>query len=121
MLHVAMNMQSLLENKKAAKFVKGGMFTKPSKAFNKSTTQSTLLKNFVLVYVKMTEMQIWWPNVEIILRGPKNTVIKASQDYLQNENGVPINADSLCFKEIGDERLQDYFLEFIWLNPEQVK
>ena len=68
---MAMNLQSLLESKKAAKFVKGGTFTKPSKAFNKSTTQSTLLKNYVLVYVKMTEMQIWWPHVEIILRGPK--------------------------------------------------
>ena len=52
MLHVAMNMQNLLEDRKAVKFVKGGAFTKPSKTFNESTTQSKLLKNFVLVYVK---------------------------------------------------------------------
>jgi hypothetical protein len=88
-------MQELLETKKVASFMKGLDFTKPSMNFNQSTTQALLLENFALIYVRLTEMQIWWPNSDIILQGPTNLVDRASSKCLQNAQGEPISSESL--------------------------
>jgi hypothetical protein len=120
MLGLSMRMQELLETKKVASFVKGSDFTKPSMNFNQSTTQALLLENFVLIYVRLTEMRIWWPNSDIILRGPTNKVVRASNECLQNAQGEPISSESLRFRSIGEARLKDYFVQWIWLNPDVV-